>query len=414
MLISEVANRRVPNVCFGEDFVELINTGPVAANLSGWTLYDNAGPTDNDAFTFPPQFVLAAGEVRILCRILGSFRFKINVGDVLTLSDAAGKNVSTTGVIPQTNARETYQLLRLSNTYELLGFPTPGIRYNVPAIFFNPIINEVAPAGTSSDACGGGPYIEFFNDALDPQALSDYTVQVGSLSFTLFDKEEVSAFGYATFCLPETFNGTIGSNDSVTLFNPRGRVVSSIGPMGGQNPKPNERDLVWVRVTDLVITSAPFVPFYQYSTNPTPDASNIFSFTPIQLPIQACGIQNAPLPMVSEYIFNRLRRLDVNGGDPELSGGTFDPRTCNYISVGDNGEMFEISLGQGRPNLIRARPLIGGSKSSSIYESVPDAEDVCFYRDPVNGDKLAILDEGDQSGKLLTIERHFIDFIFLI
>ena len=49
--------------------------------------------------------------------------------------------------------------------------------------------------------------------------------------------------------------------------------------------------------------------------------------------------------------------------------------------------------------LIRSRPLIGGSRASAAYGAFPDSEGVCFYRDAINGDKLAILDERDRSGK---------------
>jgi hypothetical protein len=91
--------------------------------------------------------------------------------------------------------------------------------------------------------------------------------------------------------------------------------------------------------------------------------------------------------------------LKVNGGKPEISGGTYDPRTCTHIAVGFRGGMIEFSMDNTSVSLIRSRPLIGGSVSSSIVGSIPDAEGVCFYRDTVNGDKLAILDERDASGK---------------
>jgi hypothetical protein len=61
--------------------------------------------------------------------------------------------------------------------------------------------------------------------------------------------------------------------------------------------------------------------------------------------------------------------------------------------------MHEFSIDNTSVSLIRSRPLIGGSLSSSIFGSIPDSEGVCFYRDAVNGDKLAILDERDRSGK---------------
>jgi hypothetical protein len=388
----------IPNVCFNNDYVELRNTGATTANLSGWMLYDNNGATDEDAFTFPPQFVMAAGEIRFLCQnLFGSFKFGIGIDDVITLANRTGGVVSTTGNITSAgSSTSTYQ--RNSNGTYAFSSPTPGTENFITPTMGMPIINEVVFNGTSNatSPCFGTPFVEIYNDAFARVNLTNYVLRAGANSY-VFPNGTINAFSYFTFCggpgiLP------IGSNDNVTLSNAEGAVVSVTGPIGGTSPRPSVPELAWVRVTDLVITSAPFQPFYQYSTTPTPGRLNIFPFTPVQQPVASCGIQTKALAMVSNYQLKFVTDVNVNGGDPELSGGAFDPRTCTHISVGDNGAMVEFTVTNTSASIIRDRPLIGGSRSSPIYGSFPDSEGVCFYRDTVNGDKLAIIDERDRSG----------------
>ena len=395
-------------MCAGNDYIELINTGGAAANLGGWMLYDNTGPTGEDAFTLPPQFSLTAGEIRFLCRnSFGSFRFGIDSADTVTLADSAGTIVSTTGVISGSgSSSSSYSFSSSTNTWSF-GPPTPGTANGATPTIGNPIINEVVAVGTTSPgACSGGAFVEIFNDAIATLDLTGFTLRAGSQRFVL--SGAVNRFAFRAYC---TGGFIIGNNDNVELLNPQDVVVSSTGPIGGSSPRPSALDLSWVRVTDLVITSAPFTPFYQYSTTPTPNTFNVFPFVPVQLPIQSCGIQTRPLSMASDYVFQSLINLNVNGGNPELSGGTFDPRTCNHLSVGDNGEMLEVSIVGSTATLVLRRPLIGGSLSSSLLGSIPDSEGVCFYRDTVNGDKLAILDERSASGMFISVPSlHLLTF----
>lgn len=78
--------------------------------------------------------------------------------------------------------------------------------------------------------------------------------------------------------------------------------------------------------------------------------------------------------MVSEYRLKFVMDLDVSIGDLELSGGTFDPRTCNFISFGDHGMMHEVSIVKDTLRLVRAGPVIVRSLLSSVYGSVPDSK----------------------------------------
>ena len=400
-MINEVAVTSIPNVCFTNDYVELINTGTTAVNLSGWVLYDNAGPSDADAFILPPQFSLAAGEIRFFCRNdFGSFKFGIENGDNVTLASPLGVVASTTGNIPGAGST-SLSFQRLGNgTYDFSA-PTPGTVNFVLPLIGNPIINEVAPGGTTNATlapCFGAPFVELYNDAIATVNLTGYTLKAGASTYT-FINGTINRFAYFTLCGGAGIF-TIDANDNVTLSNAEGAVLSFTGPIGGGSPRAVAAGVAWVRVTDFIITSAPFKPFYQYSTTPTPGRSNIFPFTPVQLPILPCGIQTAPLAMASDYVFKSITNANVNYGNPELSGGTFDPRTCNHISVGDGATMHEFSIVGNTVNTVIERPLIGGSRASVNFGNIPDSEGICFYRDTVNGDKLAILDERARSGTL--------------
>lgn len=185
MLINEVAVTAIPNVCFGNDYVELINTGVATANLSGWSLYDSDGPSGEDTFTIPPQFTLAAGEIRFFCRNdFGSFRFSIDNGDNVTLANVAGTVISTTGIIPGAgSATTTYQ--RSSNGTYVFSSPTPGTVNLVTPTIGNPIINEVVSnSTTNSTPCFGTPFVEIYNDAFPTVNLTGYVLRAGANSFT--------------------------------------------------------------------------------------------------------------------------------------------------------------------------------------------------------------------------------------
>ena len=90
-------------------------------------------------------------------------------------------------------------------------------------------------------------------------------------------------------------------------------------------------------------------------------------------------------------MFKELLKPDL-GRNPEFSGGTFDPRTCNNLVVGDEGNLNEVSIMNSTATLIRTIPVFGGSR---------DTEGVCFwYNDSTGESKVVITDERDRSGKL--------------
>ena len=107
--INEVADKGSSSssgVCnnTGADWIELYlpSTSTAAVNLSGYILHDDKGPTDAQAYTFPPDAtMMQPGEYRVLC--LGDDdtsapQFGIGGTDQVTLvAPITGAVVSTTG-----------------------------------------------------------------------------------------------------------------------------------------------------------------------------------------------------------------------------------------------------------------------------------------------------------------------------
>jgi Lamin Tail Domain len=393
VFVNEVANTGVAGVCAGQDWVELINTGAAAVNLSGFLLHDDAGPNGPNAFLFPSNYtVLSAGEIRVLCGSSpGNFQFGISGSDTITLLDNNFDLVSTTGVLPNLGTSTlTYQ--RTSNNTYQYASPTPGVA-NFVASGGKPVINEIAPSGTSSAiVCGGGPYIEILNDAFAGLDLAGYVLNVGSAgNYTFPTGSNIASGAFLVLCQNTTYALAINANETITITNATGSVISSSGRIGGNNTRPNALDLTWARVVDLINPSAPFAPFYQYSINPTPGIQNVFSFDLIVLPRQPCGIQAGPLAPLNQYMFKELLTLDLGSRNPEFSGSTFDPRTCNNLIVGDEGNLNEIAIFNSTLSLLRTVPVIGGST---------DTEGVCYWYNEATGEsKLVIVDERDRSGK---------------
>jgi Lamin Tail Domain/SdiA-regulated len=249
------------------------------------------------------------------------------------------------------------------------------------------VVNEVAPAGaTNTTFCGGAPFVEIINTGAGSVNLSGYVLYNATGASYTFPSNASAPYGlFSVFCQGTSFLFDIASNDLISLNNTAGQTVSTTGVIGGASLRPKAVNLVWVRATDLVNTTNPDPPFYQYSTNPTPGRSNVFPFSPASnVTIQSCGIQIAPLSCLADYEWRDYQLFNVPF-NPELSGGAFDGSTCNHLTVSDEGIIFEMNLNGPTPRLIRSIPIIGGSQ---------DIEGICYY----SPGKIAIIDERERSG----------------
>ena len=122
VVISEVADKPVNQVCNGEDWVELHNISPDTADISGMLLHDDNGPDDDEAYTIPDGTTILAGEYLILCGV-ESFAFGIGGGDTVSLLDDDGVVNSSVRLRGAGDETQTFQR-REDGTYEYAS-PTP-------------------------------------------------------------------------------------------------------------------------------------------------------------------------------------------------------------------------------------------------------------------------------------------------
>lgn len=373
------------------DYVELLNTGNATVDLTNFVLHDNVGPNSTARFTFPSGSAIAPGQFLVLCEG-APFTFGIGGTDSITLLDPTGDQLSFSGVLtPGSSATASWQ--RSSNGIYSFAPPTPGAA-NAVSSDFKPVINEVAPAGTSnSSICGGQPFVEILNTGVGALNLSGYVLHdsTGSISPTAFvfngATPTIPALSFGVYCKGQTFQFDIESTDTISLSNSSGGVISTTGMIGGSSPRPNNVDLTWVRYIDFVNATNP--PSYQYSVNPSPGRPNVFSFVPQNSTLKTCSVQTQALSCLADYEFRSLVKLVPGPGrpaNPELSGGTFDGSTCTELFVGDEGTINEVAINGSTVTLKRAIPFIGGSR---------DTEGLCYW----SVGKIAIVDERERSGK---------------
>ena len=128
----QVADKGTSNACPDkQDWVELQNTGSSAVSLSGFKLHDSNGPEDSRTYVFGDRSALEAGAFLVLCNAVDgddkSPQFKIGGDDTITLLDAAGKVVSTSGQLQDTgDFNVTWAYNSESSSYAYTSTPTPG------------------------------------------------------------------------------------------------------------------------------------------------------------------------------------------------------------------------------------------------------------------------------------------------
>ena len=130
IIINEVADKGTTNACADkQDWVELHNAGSSAVSLAGFKLHDDNGPDDSSAYVFPSDAKLKPGAFLVLCSQVGnkSPQFKIGGDDTITLRNAAGEVVSTSGPLDGDGAYGlTWAYDSKTSTYRYTSTPTPG------------------------------------------------------------------------------------------------------------------------------------------------------------------------------------------------------------------------------------------------------------------------------------------------
>jgi len=135
VLVNEVADKGSPNVCDGADWIELLNAGPDAIDLDGYTLHDDKGPTDAEAFAFGTSTVLGAGDYLLLCAGTAESEVPFGIGgtDQVTLRDPGGAVASSTGSSLRDRGASGISLAwdAAAQSYAYTRSPTPGYGPNV-------------------------------------------------------------------------------------------------------------------------------------------------------------------------------------------------------------------------------------------------------------------------------------------
>ena len=132
IIISEVADKGSFNACGGKaDWVELQNIGSSDVSLADFKLHDDNGADSSTAFVFASDAKLEAGAFLVLCAGGGddakSPKFKIGGRDTITLVNAAGKVVSTSGELQALGGYNiTWALNSKTSAYEYTSSATPG------------------------------------------------------------------------------------------------------------------------------------------------------------------------------------------------------------------------------------------------------------------------------------------------
>ena len=130
MRINEIADKGSDGVCEGEDWIELFNDSPNDVQLEGYVLHDDQYPENAEKnFTFAAGTVLAGGAYDVLCCDGDSITrpaFKVGKSDTVTLLDASGNVVSTSGKLPGLGEENVTYALNALGEYVQTWRPTPG------------------------------------------------------------------------------------------------------------------------------------------------------------------------------------------------------------------------------------------------------------------------------------------------
>ncbi|MGB0384091.1 MAG: lamin tail domain-containing protein [Ardenticatenaceae bacterium] len=148
------------------DFIELVNDGPAAFDLSGYTISDD--PTEPNKYTFPNGTTVGAGQYFVLDADGNTVDFKLSgKGEGVYLFDSAWQLVDSVEFGPQAT---DYTISRLGDTLEWgLSLPTPGAANTAQPLgeAQDLLINEwLANSGQFDD------FVELYNPSSLPISLA--------------------------------------------------------------------------------------------------------------------------------------------------------------------------------------------------------------------------------------------------
>lgn len=234
------------------DWVEVINTGGTAVDISGWTVMDD-DPIGhaNDTKPLPEGTVLEPGALFVFDEN-AEFAFGLGSGDTATLRDAAGKTVDE----HTWNGHANGSLQRCpdgTGEFADVEVSTKGR----PNACGNPVVlNEIE----SSDASDGEDWIELANPASEPLDVSGLVIKDDddAHAYELPEGTSIEVGGYLVLTESE-FGFGLGGSDSVRIYE-GGTLVESAEWEGHAAE-------TWGRCPDLTGEFA-------VTAEPTPGAAN--------------------------------------------------------------------------------------------------------------------------------------------
>ena len=299
IVINEVASKGDNVACAKEDWVELYNNGASAVDIQNYKMYDSKGSSDSDAKTFTMSITIAAGDFLLCCKDGSNnqdFTFGIGGGDKVTLEDASGNILDTTGDLPDvdfeqdpvwfTYAREKNGEGATDGTgFKVMRLPSPGAtNKDMLPSKLQVFLNEIADKGTDmadSVACNpAADYIEIYNAESTEVDVTGWLIHDDNgknhadayIHAANHAQVKIPSKGFLLLCGEakgdpnldfHDFKLGIGSDDTITLLNDRNETMDSAGPF----LKRGDATTVYARTEDGGGV-------WTYLTPPTPTKTN--------------------------------------------------------------------------------------------------------------------------------------------
>lgn len=229
-------NELLPNPSTDEEkneFIELYNFGEKDTELENWTLSDKSG----SFFRFSKNSA-KAGKYLVIYR--SDFKFALNNTDPeeVILKDPNGDEVSR--VSYNEDAKEDFSYALNGKNYLWTSTPTPGAENIITAKEeIKPIeenlssaekvyLNEILPNPKGDERLG--EFIELISREKEPVDLCGFIIRDGSKTGKYVFKDHIELMPEVYFVIYRTQSkiSLNNSKESVTLYNPQGKIISSV------------------------------------------------------------------------------------------------------------------------------------------------------------------------------------------
>lgn len=216
------------------EFVELYNFGSDKIDLENWTLTDKSGDT---IYVFP-KISIEAGLFLVRYRIDFKFALNNSGGEEVFLRDPNGDSVSHVGY--SGTVKENYSYALDDEKYSWTSSPTPGAE-NIITLPKEAVpitaslssaekiyLNEILPNPKGDERTG--EFIELKSNEDEPVDLYGFTIRDGTKTGKFVFKEHsiLKPDAYLAIYRPQFKIALNNSNESVSLYNPQGKMISSI------------------------------------------------------------------------------------------------------------------------------------------------------------------------------------------